>query len=84
MAIQPSRISIPQADLDDLRNRLTRTRWPDEQPVDDWSQGAPLHKMQKLTEYWLDRYDWRRCERMLNSWNPDHTTIDGVIFTCST
>ncbi len=78
MASQPSPSSIPQADLDDLRNRLSRTRWPDAQPVDDWSQGAPLHKVQKLTGYWCDRYDWRRCESMLNSWNPSHTTIDGV------
>jgi len=78
MAIQPSPISIPQADLDDLRNRLSRTRWPDTQPVDDWSQGAPLHKVQKFTEYWRDRYDWRRCESMLNGWNPSQTTIDGV------
>ena len=39
--IIPFRIEIPEADLDDLRQRLRRTRWPDAETVDDWSQGIP-------------------------------------------
>lgn len=71
-------IAVPERDLDDLRDRLTRTRWPDREPVGDFSQGAPLAKVQALCSYWRDRYDWRRCEVMLNSWNPHRTVIDGL------
>ena len=60
--IIPFRIEIPEADLDDLRQRLRRTRWPDAETVDDWSQGIPLSYTRDLCEYWLERYDWRACE----------------------
>ena len=45
-AIEPFRIAVPQAELDDLRERLSRTRWPDRETVDDTSQGPPLAKVQ--------------------------------------
>ncbi len=41
--ILPFRIDVTDADLADLQTRLTRTRWPDAETVDDWSQGIPLH-----------------------------------------
>jgi hypothetical protein len=50
-------IAVPQADLDDLRERLTRTRWPEPETVEDWSQGAPRAKVWSLCEYWRTRYD---------------------------
>src|ERR1700761_7955992 len=68
-------IAVPQADLDDLRERLTRTRWPEPETVDDWSQGAPQASVRSLCEYWRARYDWRRCEAMLNQWKPQRTLI---------
>src|SRR5262245_26266905 len=56
-----------QAALDDLKDRLKRTRWPDRETVKDWSQGVPLAKLQALVKYWQTDYDWRRCETKLNS-----------------
>jgi len=71
-------VDVPQAALDDLRERLRRTRWPDEQPVGDWSQGVPLSRLRALCEYWADGYDWRRCERLLNGFGQYRTEIDGL------
>lgn len=61
--IRPFRIDIPDADLDDLRDRLRRTRWPEPEPVGDWSQGTPLAYTRELCDYWLNGYDWRAAER---------------------
>jgi epoxide hydrolase len=66
MNITPFRIDIPQADLDDLNNRLHATRFPERETVDDESQGAQLEPVQKLIEYWRTRYDWRRVEARIN------------------
>ncbi|MEV4246824.1 epoxide hydrolase family protein [Streptosporangium canum] len=75
--ITPFRIDIPQADLDDLRDRLDRTRWPDELPGTGWSYGVPSSYAKKLAEYWRTAYDWRRQEAALNE-HPQFTTeIDG-------
>jgi len=76
-AITPFRVAIAQADLDDLRDRLRRTRWPDRETVTDWSQGVPLEKARELVEYWMNRYDWRRCEAALNALPQFTTEIDG-------
>lgn len=77
-AIKPFKIAIPQADLDDLQQRLERTRFPDRELVEDGTQGAPLDQVQKLVEYWRTHYDWRRCEAFLNSMDQFTTCIDGV------
>ena len=79
-SISPYEVSITQAVLDDLQLRLRLTRWPDKETVTDWSQGVPLAAMQELCEYWQTKYDWRRCERLLNSYPQFTTTIDGVEF----
>jgi epoxide hydrolase len=76
-AIQPFRIAIPQADLDDLHERLARTRWPDELPEVGWSRGVPLSYLQRLAEYWRSTYDWRAWEAKLNAYPQFTTTIDG-------
>ncbi len=76
-AIRPFRIAIPQADLDDLRERLARTRWPDELPGVGWSRGVPLGYLQGLAEYWRTGYDWRSYEAKLNEFPQFTTTIDG-------
>jgi epoxide hydrolase len=65
-SLSPNPIAVPDADLDDLRQRLARTRWPERETVDDWSQGIPLGYVQELCGYWADRYDWRRVESELN------------------
>jgi hypothetical protein len=68
-AITPFTLAVPQADLDDLNRRIDQTRWPDAETVDDWTQGAPLAKVKALVDHWRHRYDWRRCEAMLNNWS---------------
>lgn len=80
MSDQPTRfeLHIAQSELDGLRARLERVRWPDEQPVQDWSQGIPLSYVQELCAYWVDGYDWRRCEEKLNAANQFRTEIDGL------
>jgi pimeloyl-ACP methyl ester carboxylesterase len=76
--IRPFRIDVPQADLDDLRERLARTRWPDELPDAGWSRGVPLGYLQQLAAYWRDGYDWRKHEAALNQHPQFTTTIDGT------
>jgi pimeloyl-ACP methyl ester carboxylesterase len=75
--IRPFQIDVPQADLDDLRDRLARTRWPDELPGVGWSRGVPLAYLKELTAYWADGYDWRKQEARLNQHPQFTTTIDG-------
>jgi len=77
-AIRPFRIDVPQADLDDLHQRLHRTRWPDELPDLGWSRGVPLGYLQGLAAYWRDGYDWRMQEARLNELPQFTTTIDGA------
>ncbi len=76
--INPFRLAVPQAELDDLERRLELTRWPDPETVDDTSQGPPLAKIRALAERWRDGYDWRRCEELLNGWGQHRTEIDGL------
>jgi pimeloyl-ACP methyl ester carboxylesterase len=76
--ITPFRIDIPEADLEDLRQRLRLTRWPEPQTVDDWSQGVPLAYLRQLCSYWRESYDWRRCEASLNQFPQFRTEIDGL------
>jgi epoxide hydrolase len=75
--VRPFRIEVPDADLDDLRDRLHRTRWPDELPDTGWSRGVPLGYLKDLTAHWADAYDWRTWEARLNAFPQFTTTIDG-------
>jgi pimeloyl-ACP methyl ester carboxylesterase len=77
-AIRPFHIDVPQADLDDLRSRVNRTRWPDRETVFDQSQGVPLARMQSLARYWGTEYDWRPVEAKLNALPQFITRIDGL------
>ena len=74
---RPFRIDIPQPDLDDLHDRLSRTRFPDELPGVGWSRGVPLDYLKELAEYWRTTYDWREQEAKLNEYPQFTTTIDG-------
>jgi pimeloyl-ACP methyl ester carboxylesterase len=76
--IRPYRIDVPNAVLDDLKERLARTRWPDAETVDDWSQGIPLAYTRDLAAYWADGYDWRSREAALNRFDHHLTEIDGL------
>jgi epoxide hydrolase len=76
--VQPFRIDIPDAALDDLRDRLARTRWPDELPGAGWAYGVPLGYLRELAEYWRAGYDWRAQEARLNRFPQFITAIDGA------
>jgi pimeloyl-ACP methyl ester carboxylesterase len=75
--IRPFQIGIPQADLDDLRERLARTRWPAEPPGTGWEAGVPLGYLKDLAAYWATGYDWRAWEAKLNSYPQFTTVVDG-------
>jgi len=75
--IRSFRIDIPQADLDDLHTRLTRTRWPAQLPGEGWSRGVPLSYLRELAEYWNTGHDWRAAEARLNQFPQYVTDIEG-------
>ncbi len=77
-SIRPFRVSVGDAELDDLRHRLARTRWPDPETVPDWSQGVRVSAAKELIAYWESGYDWRRFESELNALPQFVTTIDGM------
>ncbi|EUA30980.1 alpha/beta hydrolase fold family protein [Mycobacterium xenopi 3993] len=76
--VRPYRIDISDDVLADLRLRLARTRWPEAECVDDWSQGMPLGYTRDLAGYWADGYDWRSREAALNRFDQFITEIDGL------
>lgn len=78
-ALQPFRIDTPKTDLDDLHDRLGRTRWPDELPDVGWSYGVSKDYLAELVEHWRSGYDWRAHEIRLNAVPQFTTEIDGQI-----
>jgi pimeloyl-ACP methyl ester carboxylesterase len=77
-AIRPFRVSVPGADVADLKRRLAATRWPDRETVADHSQGPQLSQLQALVHYWGNGYDWSKAEATLNALPQFVTNIDGV------
>ena len=75
--IEEFRIHIPQADLDDLADRLARTRWPASLPGANWERGVPVDYLRELAGYWQRSFDWRAAEARLNSYPQFTTQIDG-------
>lgn len=75
--IRPFHIDIPQADLDDLAERLSRTRFPAPLPGDGWDTGVPVAYLRQLVEHWSNGYDWRAQEAVLNEHPQFKTIIDG-------
>jgi pimeloyl-ACP methyl ester carboxylesterase len=76
--LEPFQIAVPEADLIDLRRRLSAARRPSRETVSDWSQGVPLGVLHKLCEHWQTAYDWRATERRLNRLPHYRTAIDGL------
>jgi len=76
--IKPFRINVSDDVLADLKARLQRTRWPDAELVNDWSQGAPLRWIQDICQYWANTYDWRAREARLNRFDQFISEIDGL------
>lgn len=77
-AISPFTVAIDDSQLEQLRQRLAATRWPDAQTCEGWEQGMPLDYAQEMTTHWLENYDWRRCEAKLNSWPQFKTELEGL------
>jgi pimeloyl-ACP methyl ester carboxylesterase len=77
-AIHPFEVNIPEAELTELRRRISAMRWPDRETVTDQSEGPQLATMQKLARYWETEYDWRKVEARLNALPNFITDIDGL------
>jgi pimeloyl-ACP methyl ester carboxylesterase len=77
-AIRTFQVNTPEAELAELRRRILATRFPEKEPVTDFSQGVPLATTQKLARYWATEYDWRQCEARLNALPNFITEIDGL------
>ena len=77
-AIRSFHVEFPEEALEDLRRRIAAVRWPTKELVEDRSQGVQLATVRALAEYWVNDYDWRRCEARLNALPQFKTEIDGV------
>ena len=77
-AVRPFHVSIPEAELVEMRKRIKATRWPERETVTDDSQGVKLSIMQDLARYWATEYDWRKVEARLNALPNFLTEIDGL------
>ena len=78
MDLAPFRIRVPETVLQDLRDRLARTRWPDAVAGSGWSLGTELGFLRDLAEYWRDGFDWRAQERALDAFHHFHARLDGL------
>ena len=76
--MEPFEIAISDAVLDDLRQRLSLTRWPDEMPGVGWEYGSNLDYIKELCEYWRTDFDWRAQEQKLNAFNHYKSEVDGL------
>jgi pimeloyl-ACP methyl ester carboxylesterase len=77
-AIRPFEVNVPEAELTELRRRITAARLPEKETVADFSQGVPLDTVEKLARYWATEYDWRKVEARLNAVPNFLTEIDGL------
>ncbi|MCX5387458.1 epoxide hydrolase family protein [Streptomyces sp. NBC_00083] len=77
MTAKPFEVSVSEGEIADLRARLSRTRWPDPEPVDDWSQGVPLAYAKELCRSWAEDYDFGFAAR-LNRFPQYRDTVDGL------
>lgn len=75
---RPFRIAVSSDVLADLRERLIRTRWPDQIPEAGWDYGTDLSFLRELVSYWRDRFDWRAREAELNRLPHFRTVLDGI------
>ena len=76
--VEPFTINVDQDVLDDLQERLKRTRWPGSVPGTGWSRGVDLDYMRDLADYWIHEYDWREQEARLNEYSHFKAEVDGL------
>ena len=77
--IEPFEIHFDDSAIEDLRDRLARTRFPDQIEGVEWDYGTELEYLKQLVEYWRDKFDWRAREAELNRFEHFRTTIDGLM-----
>lgn len=78
MPVEPFTVAVPEATLTDLRERLARTRWPDDFGNDQWEYGTNTAYLKELVEYWRTQYDWRSQERAINAYSHFRTSVEDV------
>ena len=78
VASKPFTLHIPDAEITDLRERLARTRFPDEPPLEPWSTGTSLAYLKPLIDYWQNGFDWRAWEGKLNGFPQFTLPIRGI------
>ena len=78
MRIEPYTVAVPDAVLEDLRERIRRTRWPEPAPGEPWSQGTDLDYLRGLLAHWADDFDWREQERRLNRYEHRVAEVEGI------
>lgn len=78
MKVRPFTIAVENSVLDDLRQRLADTRWPDEIPNTGWDYGSNLTYIKELVDYWRTDFDWRAQEAKLNAFNHFKSEVDGL------
>ena len=78
MAVTPFKVEVPDAVLQDLKERLNHTRWPDEIPGSGWDYGTNLDYIKELVEYWRTKFDWRSQEKLINSFSHFKADVDGL------
>jgi microsomal epoxide hydrolase len=74
----PFNLCIAHRDIDDLRERLSRTRFPDEPPLEPWSSGTSLAYLRELLDYWRERFDWRAQEARINRLHQYKVPLGGI------
>src|SRR5256714_7547572 len=78
MRARPFRLEIAESAILDLRERLARTRFPDEPPLEPWSSGTSLSYMRELIAYWKDGFDWRAQEARINRFKQYTVSLHGI------
>jgi microsomal epoxide hydrolase len=76
--MQPFRVQVTQSEIDDLKHRISATRWPAEPSEVGWERGIPIDHLRELADYWLNEYDWRTAEAEINQFPQYTTEIDGA------
>jgi pimeloyl-ACP methyl ester carboxylesterase len=76
-SVEPFRIDVAPSDVDDLRDRLRRTRWPDEVEDAGWDYGTSLPYLRELVDYWAESFDWFDQQDRLNEWPQFRALVDG-------
>jgi pimeloyl-ACP methyl ester carboxylesterase len=78
VSVKPFEVQVAQATLDDLRERLARTRWPDQVKGADWNYGTNLAYLKRLLAYWQDTFDWRAQEAAINQFAHFRAKVDST------